>query len=126
MLGVNGMFVGILVFFLFFTVYCGIYGYANPDPEECWYTDGLEHSYDTKEEAQMAAEEANLRTIQVHNIHDQFVSWFVKGMYFNLICCIWISGYMLRKNRQQDCSSWPEIVAACSLLLVWCCWIGTA
>ena len=80
----------VLALFITFTVYLGIYGYNNPDPESCWVIRGLENSEKTKalalaKAADLGIEVASGYPVEMHKV---YLAWFRWGFWNNLVLMI--------------------------------------
>ena len=58
MIGMIGCFAA--VFGIVAIVVCGIYTYNNPDPDACWFVEGLQRPALTKDEITQIANENNI------------------------------------------------------------------
>ena len=75
---------GIIGGVITYQVYLGVYAYNNPDPTECWWAKGLDHSYTSETAAQLAAG----ADVELTDVHNKYVTWFVWGFWTSVSPCI--------------------------------------
>mmetsp|Transcript_34 Transcript_34/g.57 ORF Transcript_34/g.57 Transcript_34/m.57 type:complete len:172 (+) Transcript_34:284-799(+) len=77
----------IVILFSLLIIYLGVYGYANPDPEHCYYVEGLDTTAITKPGAEQLAKDKNveLRHGYPVDIARLFRSWFVWGFWSHIL-----------------------------------------
>ena len=79
---------GILVLlYAMFVVYLGVYGYANPDPESCFYIDRIDTPSLTREGAEEFAKEKGIdvRPGYPVDMAHLFRSWFLWGFWSHIV-----------------------------------------
>ena len=72
-----------------YAVYLGIYGYGNPDPEECWWIKGLPESRSSEEAVIAYGNGMEPKVLgQPIDVHARFTGWFIWGFYTCLAPCM--------------------------------------
>ena len=69
--------------YIVFVIYLGLYAYDNPDPENCFYIDGLDKTTPTKLEAINLAIDRGIPipTGYPVDMAHMFQSWFIWGFW---------------------------------------------
>lgn len=72
------------------TVYLGIYGYNNPDPESCWVVRDLDTGFKTKLETEARAKAIEIDIAEGYpmEMHKVYLTWFLWGFWANMILII--------------------------------------
>jgi len=77
----------VVLLYSFLIVYLGVYGYANPDPENCFYVDGVDTPGLTAESTEALATEKGIaiRAGYPVNMAHLFRSWFLWGFWSHIV-----------------------------------------
>ena len=77
----------VVILYAMLVVYLGVFGYANPDPMNCYYVEGIETPTTTKAAAEAAAKEKGIEVKHGYPIDmgHLFRSWFLWGFWTHII-----------------------------------------
>ena len=80
----------IVILFSMLVIYLGVYGYANPDPEHCYYVDGVDQPATTRDAAEKLANDKGVEIKHGYPVDmaHLFRSWFLWGFWSHIIFLI--------------------------------------